>query len=91
VWAFLLQCYRGVCALVGLSTNLSVDYSHFSRRQGGRILIKVATALGNKLSISAKNCDFSIHNSNFVFNINGTQQQHHLILSLCCFHSLLHR
>jgi hypothetical protein len=44
--------------------------------QGGRILIKVATALGNRLSMSAKNCDFSIHNSNFVFNINGTYYQH---------------
>lgn len=39
--------------------------------QGGRILIKVATALGHRLQLSAKNCDFSIHNSNFVFNING--------------------
>jgi hypothetical protein len=39
--------------------------------QGGRILIKVATALGHRLQMSAKNCDFSIHNSNFVFNING--------------------
>lgn len=34
-------------------------------------MIKVATALGNKLAISAKNCDFGIHNSNFLFNING--------------------
>ena len=39
--------------------------------QGGRILIKVATELGNRLTMSAKNCDFNIHNSNFVFNING--------------------
>lgn len=39
--------------------------------QGGRILIKVATELGIRLTMSAKNCDFNIHNSNFVFNING--------------------
>lgn len=38
-------------------------------------MIKVATALGNRLSMSAKNCDFNIHNSNFKFNINGR----------CCF------
>jgi hypothetical protein len=39
--------------------------------QGGRILIKVATSLGNRLTFSAKNCDFNIHNSHFKFNLIG--------------------
>lgn len=56
--------------------------------QGGRILIKVATLLGHRLTMSAMNCDFNIHNSNFVFNINGKVllwQQFHLLLTILVF------
>ena len=61
--------------MAGLRENLSLRNIVLDGNplgvQGGRILIKVATALGNRLTISAMNCDFNIHNSNFKFNING--------------------
>lgn len=39
--------------------------------QGARVMMKVATEQGDRLQISAKNCDFNILSSDVKFRLNG--------------------